>query len=292
MAININVCIYADDNCAIYTGVVIASILLNAGEDDEFSFYVLDGGISDNFKLRINRLKSIRNCDINFIKPSSEIINEFNNIFGGDNAFATYYKLKLPEILPRVERVICLDSDVIVKSSLAEFFDTKLENYYIAGVLDIKAKYNSELRENKYVDSGVLLFDLNSIRWDNLDRAYIEYAKNRAGKKMSVQDIINYAISKKTKLVDNKWNVQCANFFVRSSFTMKPYIIRYISKQKPWKFGSYNHFKNEYFNVLAKTPWAIPYKERHIWGIWNEICSLMHFIIDGIKAFIPIGKKD
>jgi lipopolysaccharide biosynthesis glycosyltransferase len=64
----INVCISCDDNYAKYAGVVIASILLNAQEDDDLNFYILDGGISDKAKIKIERLKQIRDFNICYVQ--------------------------------------------------------------------------------------------------------------------------------------------------------------------------------------------------------------------------------
>ena len=283
MSTNINVCISCDDNYAKYAGVVIASILLNAGEDDEFSFYILDGGISDKAKLRINRLKSIRHCDINFVKIDESQFEVYKDIPTHKYiSMAAYYRLKLPELLPDVDRVIYLDCDVIVRKSLAEFFNTKLdEDYYIAGVLDARVKYKPQWKDTKYVNSGVLLMDLNKIRWDNVSDIFLDYTQKHFDEiKTGDQDIINFALKGKIKIVDDRWNVQVSSFLSRSSFTKDPYIIHYIARQKPWMFGSYNHFKNEYFKVLAHTPWKMPTEEKYQWGIWNDICSFFHFLID------------
>lgn len=50
MADKINICLACDDNYSKYAGVVIASILVNAKSDDDLTFYILDGGISETGK--------------------------------------------------------------------------------------------------------------------------------------------------------------------------------------------------------------------------------------------------
>ena len=63
----INVCISFDDNYAQYAGVTIASILYNAKASDELCFYLLDGGVSDENKNKLLSLKSIKDCEMNFV---------------------------------------------------------------------------------------------------------------------------------------------------------------------------------------------------------------------------------
>ena len=289
MSTNINICISCDDNYAKHAGVVIASVLLNAGEDDEFSFYILDGGISDKTKLRINRLKAIRNCDINFVAVDPEQFNIYNAVNSSKSSIVSYYRLKLTELLPKVDRVIYLDCDVIVRTSLESLFNTDLDDKYIAGVLDTRVKYKSQWKDTKYIDSGVLLIDLNRIRWDNAENIFLDYTQKHLNEiKTGIQDIINFALDGKIKIVDDKWNVQVLSFFKRSSFTNNPNIIHYSGEQKPWIFASYNHFKKDYFKILAKTPWKIPQEELYKWGKWNDFCAFIHFILGKSLFFFKL----
>ena len=50
----INICIACDDNYSKYAGVVMASVLYNAAKNDEITFYILDGGISEEQKNNID----------------------------------------------------------------------------------------------------------------------------------------------------------------------------------------------------------------------------------------------
>jgi lipopolysaccharide biosynthesis glycosyltransferase len=284
----INVCISCDDNYAKYAGIVIASIILNAKEDDEFSFYILDGGISDSAKIRIDRLKQIRDFNLQYVQIDPSWFDVYKNILTHKYiSIATYYRLKLSKLLPNVDRVIYLDCDVIVRSSLKELFNTDLEDNYMAGVIDSRVKYKPKWKDTKYVNAGVLLMDLNKIKQDGIEDKFVEFTKENIERiKAGDQDIINFTLDGKIKIVDDKWNVQVSSFLSRSSFTKDPYIIHYIARQKPWLFGSYNHFKNEYFKVLENTPWAISQDEKIKWGIWNNICSFFHFIKDKPLFFV------
>lgn len=284
----INVCISCDDNYAKYAGVVIASILLNAQEDDDLNFYILDGGISDNAKIRIERLKQIRDCSINFVSIDESQFELYKNIPTHKYiSMAAYYRLKLTELLPKVNRVIYLDCDTIVRKSLTEFFNTDLDDNYVAGILDARVKYKPKWKGKTYVNSGVLLMDLERIRRDNIGNVFYNYTKEHYSEiKTGDQDIINFTLDGKIKIVDDRWNVQVSSFLSRSSFTKDPYIIHYIARQKPWLFASYNHFKNEYFKVLEHTPWAIPSDDKIKWGIWNDICSFVHFVKDKPLFFV------
>ena len=135
---NINVCLSCDDNYAKYAGVVITSALANSAPEDKLTFYVLDGGITEENKEKILSIKSLKDCEINIVKIDESLFEQYKQIKTHSYVTtATYYRLKLPSLLPNVERIIYLDCDVIVNSSLKEFFETELNNSLVAGAQDL-----------------------------------------------------------------------------------------------------------------------------------------------------------
>jgi len=279
----INVCLSADNNYAQYAGVVIASILKNSNPDDELSFYILDGGITEENKNKIKSLTSIKDCQISFVQIDESLFEDYKKLTTHSYiTLATYYRLKIPQFLnENIKRIIYLDCDMIVNESLSELYNTDLGDNYIGGVIDIRVKYKHKWKNKIYVNAGMLLIDVDKIRKDNIEEKFLEYTKNNFDNiKAGDQDIINFTLEGKIKVLDDLWNVQVSSFISRSNFTKHPKIIHYVAKKKPWKFGSYSVFKDRYFQILALTPWAIPESEKFKWTVLNKICSACNFIID------------
>lgn len=279
----INICLSADNNYAPYAGVVIASVLKNSKPEDELCFYILDGGIEDINKQKLKSLVSIKSCGIHFVPVDQEKFDDYKKITTHSYvSLATYYRLKLSQLLNTdVERAIYLDCDIVVNDSLAELFNTDLEGNYIGGIMDIRVKYKPKWKNRTYINAGVLLIDLKKMRQDKIEKKFLEYTKeNIENITAGDQDIINYTLDGKIKILDDLWNVQVSSFLSRSNFTKYPKIIHYIAKKKPWKFGSYSYFKEKYFEYLSYTPWAISEEEKFRWTVWNEICSILNFVID------------
>lgn len=112
----------------------------------------------------------------------------------------------------------------------------------------------------------MILFDLDKIRKENIEDQFLEYTKsNLHSIQTGDQDIINFVLKDRIKIVDGLWNVQVSSFASRSNFTNKPNIIHYISNDKPWIFGSCTHFKEKYFKYLQLTPWALNESEKEYW---------------------------
>ncbi len=252
----INVCVACDDNYSRYAAVVIASILANAKDDDDLYFYILDGGISEVSRTKMLKLTTIRDCNINFVNIDDRLFDDYKNVKTHSYlSLPAYYRLKAPSLLPEVGRIIYLDCDVVVNSSLDELFNMDLDGLAIGGVSDIKLSMRR--RNPGYVNSGVLVMDLDNMRKNNIEQVFLDWTRENFEKiKTGDQEIINSALLGKIKLLSSKWNVQTSNFTNRSSYEKRPNVIHYVGGQKPWKPASWNYFKWFYRQYEDMTPWA------------------------------------
>lgn len=276
---DINICLSCDDNYSKYAGVVIASILSNSDSDDELHFFILDGNISQENKNKLLELKQIKNCKIDFVQVKEEQFDLYKQINTHEYlTIQAYYRLKLAELLPNISRIIYFDCDTLIQTSLAKLYNMDLENNVIAGCLDVRVIHKRKWRGKKYINSGMILFDLDKMRNENIEEQFIEYTKANIDKiKTGDQDIINFALKDRIKIIDDNWNVQVSGFASRTSFTNNPYIIHYIGSDKPWEFGSCTHFKERYFDILQLTPWKLSEDEKQYWHVENKKLSNKKF---------------
>ncbi|MDR2427474.1 MAG: glycosyltransferase family 8 protein [Endomicrobium sp.] len=277
----IPVCFSCDNKYVPHLGVSITSILKNKNEDDNLVFYVLDGGISKENKEKLLSLKSIANFEIKFVKVDNSRFSEIR-VYGKDHITdASYYRLILPDICNREDKIIYLDCDLVVRTSLYEMMEIDLKNYYVGAVLDSDyIEQEKRLNLKQYINSGVLL--LNVLAWhrDNITAKLFDWAKNN--KKMILyhdQDIINGALEKSIKIIDSTWNTQiskiekrCNNF---DKILSDAKIIHYVA-YKPWnahlRFISMEWL---YFKYLAFTPWKnLKYKFK----LKNKYATFRFFI--------------
>ncbi|DAA95789.1 TPA: hypothetical protein CPT80_06700 [Candidatus Gastranaerophilales bacterium HUM_9] len=276
----INVCLACDNNYAKYAGVVVASVLANSKDDEDLRFYILDGGISENKKTEILSLKSIKDCKIEFVQIEESMFEDYKKVATHKYiSIATYYRLRLATLLPEVERIIYFDCDMVVNSSLNNLFNVELGENVIAGVRDINKRM---LQQNpSYINAGMVLFDLNKIREENIEQKFYDYTnENFETIKMGDQTIINEVLKGRIKIVEDEWNVQSSNFTNRSSYTKHPYIIHYVAKRKPWHFGSFSVHRQLYFKYLQMTPWKLNgFKEKFYWYYLNQVMSLINYVI-------------
>ena len=192
----INIALGFDKGYCRHAGATIQSIVYNTKTPVKFYLMI------DNSVTRLDRyfLKSIiekNNHQVEFVDMSEY----FNDLYTGNWSKAMYYPIVLANIIKDSDRVLFLDSDIIVTNDLTDFYNIDLNNYYVAAVHDcamrsvIKMKrkmrmsiskekitmeeYFSNMRKwndddiSKYFNSGMLLLNLEFIKQQNaIDRMF------------------------------------------------------------------------------------------------------------------------
>lgn len=274
----INVCLACDDNYSKYAGVVIASVLANADKEDNLNFYILDGGVREEHKQEIMTLKSIKDCEINFVNVDESLFEDYKKVHTHSYiTLSTYYRLKMPTLLPYIDRIIYFDCDMVVNTSLVELFNTDMGDSPLAGVRDINKKM---LRKNpNYINAGMVMMDLKNMREQNIESAFLEWTKEHVDTiKLGDQEIINEVLKNKIKIVDDEWNVQSSNFTNRSSYTNNPRVVHFVARKKPWHWASFSFHRDLYFKYLQLTPWKLDEEEYKHWTKDNQIASLIEYV--------------
>ena len=174
---------------------------------------------------------------------------------------AIYYRLLLPSLLTNIDKLIYLDCDVVVNSSLSSLINTEMNNNLCMGVIDVlNIENQNRLHIDKYVNSGVLLIDLKKWRKYNIEKKFIEYINTNIDKIIwGDQDTINAVLNGKIDYLDSRWNVQLTEYtggkteYFRN-MEKDALIIHFISDKKPWKFCK-NKYEKYYYKYAKKSPW-------------------------------------
>jgi lipopolysaccharide biosynthesis glycosyltransferase len=192
------------------------------------------------------------------------------------------YKLDIINILSGHNKVIYIDSDMLIQKDLAELYSMDLTGLYSAGVKDIKCTlvYDCARRWNLpgYFNSGMLVLNLKKMRADKMFEHMM--ADLRAIKKYSRfmdQDISNVSMRGKVLFLSPTYNYITTNlrFSIRQQAAFwglskekmwkiikSPAIIHYASPRKPWAnyFAPYSNIWYKYYKL---SPYAnIPLKRR------------------------------
>ena len=206
----------------------------------------------------------------------------------------TYFRFLIQQILPDYDKVLYLDSDLIVNADVAALYDTDLEGNWLGAVRDPEflghlnnpradmAQYAQRTLKlanpQDYFQAGVLLLNTQALReaytleqW--LDFASVPYRYND-------QDVLNMRCHGRVKYLDMSWNLltdcdhtRISRVIVHAPEDIRrqyqaareaPRIIHYAGYRKPWHKPS-EDMAPYFWSALKKTPY---YEE----GLYRMAC--------------------
>lgn len=153
----------------------------------------------------------------------------------------TFFRYLLPILLPDWERVLYLDADLLVCGSLRDMWATPLQNAYAAGVPDSYVRrtgYDRSLGlrpEERYVNAGVLLLNLEAMRRENLTERLFAISAERSLRYMD-QDAINLVFRGRIRPLPERYNVTSDSLRRKQApFRGHPAVLHYSGEWKPWE---------------------------------------------------------
>ena len=161
--------------------------------------------------------------------------------------FARYF---IPDFVTE-DKVLYLDSDLIVTDDLTDLFELDLGENYLAAA---RSCFGAGVGFN----AGVLLIDNKKWKSENIRQKLIELTeKEHENVKEGDQSILNMLFKDQYSLLDDKYNFQIGfdagaaeknhTFIFEISLTPSPKILHYISPDKPWKQFSVGRLREEWW---------------------------------------------
>ena len=262
-----------DDNYAKFVPVTIYSILANSSSEFTYEFYIFHSGLAHASQDLIKNNQAYRryaNYAINFVDVSRNI--ETVGFYSQERFSAEmWYRLLIPEMLHRYDKVLYLDCDLIVRHNIVDLFQIDLGNNCIAVVKnfvgtkqkDITRLNRLGLESDKYFNSGVLLFNIKACNKFKLKDKCLNVFKTTTKLDYPDQDILNIVCKNHVLLLDAKWNYtwHLLLYQVRLSANDKreceqimqnPAIIHYTSPLKPWNYA-FCPFADNWWQYALKT---------------------------------------
>jgi lipopolysaccharide biosynthesis glycosyltransferase len=204
-----------------------------------------------------------------------------------------WMRMLLPDLLPELDRVLYLDSDVVVCSRLDALWATDLEGHWAAAVINPLYPHQSLARlaplgihkAADYFNSGVLLLDLRALRLDGVSDRLLSYADAHHEQLLYPdQDVLNAVFARRWRALHPRYNAQSPIFdlaprelpfsadAVREA-RRQPAIVHYSGLFKPWMDACGHPLRHLYWEQLRQTPWRDAKPQNPYWR--NKI--LRHF---------------
>jgi len=161
-----------------------------------------------------------------------------------------FYRLLLPEILLRIDKIIYLDCDVIVDMDIKELWELNLEGKPIAA-----KSYWSKKEYNQYLfNSGVMILSLNMLRKKySILNSMVQFFNLFPDAQAPDQDFLNWLTQGNFLNLESKYNI-LVNVEDVEKFPSGHRILHF-GGEKPWNdyVGSCSF---EYWKYALLTPWA------------------------------------
>ena len=267
----INICLSFDEKYAQHAAVTMVSLMKNCSQN--IHFYIIDSepsGITES-RSKIVKLVEMYGAKISFRTIDLSVFKGFpvwKPMQDSPNKYVPYYRLCLADLLPEIERIIYLDTDIVVQGDIAKLYDLEFaKDQFIAGVNDMDSEELKEkISTSAYINSGVILFDLATIRRIKLNvvEESIKILQNfRERISLNIdQDLINIIFNDHIRLLDISWNAQSVGTprgfkLGYDDKSIEKNIIHFIASHKPWMFNCKSGYQHLYFRYLSYTPWKL-----------------------------------
>ncbi len=243
-----------------YLSVALDSLVDHISKGYNYDVLILSNEIKDYDEFELKRIvQKAPNVTLRIINPH-HLIEEYMRTAQYSYLEVNYYRMLLPWILKRYDKVINLGADVIINHDIADLFNTKLnKGCYMAGApdlgylgrlrIDISPDYLGMTDPYTYVNADVLLLNLREIR-RNFSQLYFMNLWQERQLMCAEQDALNLAFDGHVQHLDLRWNVFPERMTSEehimhapeesiaewTTSLSDPFIIHYAAVPKPWDF--------------------------------------------------------
>ena len=305
----LNVLMQCSDYYAPFCGVALQSLLQNNEEIGYINIYLISDNISKDNLIKFHDMIHKFKRNLSVIDGSIiEKILVSAKVPKYHESYTTYYKLfSLQLIEENIEKLLYLDSDIIINGSLKELVELDMKNYTLAMTLDwMNETYKKILHiVGNYYNGGVILFNLRKWHSEKWNERILQHLKcTKSNYFYADQDLLNILINKDILRLDMKWNLN-TDFLNLNQYELmkKAYDLKiYYDKKefentinnpiiyhfcfgatvsRPWFLYSRHPLEKIWDKYLLESPWKGYTKER-------ERMSLLHKAQRVLYNFLPL----
>ncbi len=260
-----------DENFVKYMMVTIRSLMNNAVKGNEYRIHVLNTGISEERqKLVVDLVSEREDFNVDFPDVSAHLESIRDRLPLRDYySMTTYYRLFIPDMYPEYDKVIYLDSDVVVLGNIADFYSYDIGDNMVGAIrdqlvqqLEVFGEYVEQVLgvdRNSYFNAGVLLMNTDRFRRsDFLDR-FLELLNTYTFVVAQDQDYLNVICKNKVHWIPIVWNLEASSDFDLEADEIR--LIHFNMAAKPWNYQ--DCVLGDYFWKYAK-----------LTSVYEEICAV------------------
>lgn len=275
MPIKHNIILICDDNYCLPTAVCIQSIIDTITTNNETVVHICTFGLNEKNQQLLNNLscEKVQIIIDFFYRENYEIllsrVNQKTHV-----SPSALIKFEIANYFTKLNKVLYLDSDIIIKKNITDLFNFDISGTYLAASFEfwsflhyrsytLKRDYNVDFNFN----SGVMLLNLEKMRLDKVTEKLWDYKINRSKTPRMDQESFNAICGSTAIHLPIKWNFNPG--FAKEEYVNhinaiygEEYksvedmiedvsVIHYVGKEdKPWVYSTAR--MKEYWNIAFK----------------------------------------
>ena len=242
-----------DSHYVIPTAVAITSLICNKNPNTYYNIYIIGADLSEMEIEKFHEFKGDE-ADVHIIKTSLEKYEGMQKY--GLLTSAAYLKFDLPDLIPNQDKVLYLDSDIIIQKDLSDLFEINIKDYYAGAVKDIGLIHYNPNNKNHF-NSGIMLLNLKLMSENNASKALLDIGRSVENLTLMDQDCFNILFDKKVKFLQiiynchyyfflkyrDEYTLDCINKYFETNYSSwdnikkDSCIIHFVSYEKPWIYS-------------------------------------------------------
>ena len=258
-----------DDGYCPFLAVAIQSLIDNASAEYTYLIKILNTDISEENKRKIGKYER-ENVDIEFVDLNYYIQKVQDKLYTRDYySKTTYFRLFLPNLYPQYDKVLYLDSDIVILDDIAKLYNTDMGDNLVAAAPDDVIQTMPVFQDyvekvvgvadfRRYFNAGILLMNLHELRRFKFQEKFVYLLDKIKFAVAQDQDYLNRLCKGRVKLLDRTWDRMPIPDPKIKTEDVK--LVHYNLAFKPWHFEDilYKEFfwmyaqETEYFEDIQR----------------------------------------
>lgn len=233
--------------------------LAASNKDEQFFIHAITD-VTDETKNTIQAIVMAEGYGIQFYAIDKHDIE--NYILKDNWTLAVYYRLFFPIFLKdKVERIIYLDTDILVTNRLRPLFQVDMEHYPVAAVYDNYVKKQTLIdinTEGAYFNSGMMLINLPIWNSQKISEQCFDYLSQYPERILYVDQCALNAVLKNNWL-KLPYSFNCLTSYIpidlnrsKKSDLLKSIVILHFTLERPWYYLNKHPFRKLYYHYLKQ----------------------------------------
>jgi lipopolysaccharide biosynthesis glycosyltransferase len=269
------VCAVEGEDHVRHCAAMLHSLLAHHRDEEVHIGYLHGDDTSNRGRHRLAAMVERMGGEISFHRVADSWVEGFP--VKGFTRKATWYRICLDVLLPKIDRALWLDVDLLVLDSLRSLWSTSLDGRIVGAVTNVppgeERRYaeRPELGGDPYFNAGVMLLDLAAMRNEAIGERLRKFTVENAPRlKWRDQDALNEVLHGRRLPLHPRWN--CMNSVMRFDTAIEYFgeaelteararpAIRHFegpSYNKPWHLLCEEDGRSLYVVHRRQTPWPL-----------------------------------